>query len=389
MDQLADATVSAEPETTPPPAQDALKTEAAKPEAARAEESAKHEKTDDRTPDQKLDDELRKAFRKANKPRDEGGRYASKDGKPAAQDNAPNLAEGLKDGRKPIVEQKPEPPKAPAIPPPNSWSADAKAKWSNLPPDMQQFIAKREAESHAAISDLGSKAKAFDSLHEVIAPHLDRIKGYNEQPATYVRNLFTADQMLERDPAGFIRHVAQLKGIDLASLSDPFAQQDPLTSQWEARERAFQAEIQGLRQQLEQIGQKVVGREQAERQSQLNYYTKMIDDFAATKADWSDIGEQALAFAMQSVQADNPDLPPQDVIQQAYERARWANPATRQKLLTEQQAEAEAKRLEAAKHAASQAKRAGAINVNGSMPQKGRASLDDDLRAIYRRNHAN
>ena len=97
-----------------------------------------------------------------------------------------------------------------------------------------------------------------------------------------------------------------------------------------------------------------------------------------------------MAFSIRQVQAENPDLPPQDVIQQAYDRARWANPATRQKLLAEQQAEAEAKRLDAAKKAASQARRAGAINVNGStMPAAARASLDDDLRAIWRRNHAN
>ncbi|NBS94014.1 MAG: hypothetical protein EBT27_09860, partial [Betaproteobacteria bacterium] len=333
---------------------------------------------------------LRKTFRKLNKPRDDSGRYAPKDGKPALKDNAPNLAEGQTDDQKPSAEGKPEQPKAPAIPAPQSWSADAKAKWAQLPPDVQQIVARREVEAHTAISELGAKAKAYDSVHEVIAPHMDRIRQANEHPATYVRNLFVADQMLERDAVGFIKYIAQQKGIDLASLSDPFAQQDPQTSQWEARNHALQAEIVALKQQLDQIGHKVIGREQAEQQSQLNHYVKMINDFAATKADWSEIGAQTMAFSIRQVQADNPDLPPQDVIQQAYDRARWANPATRQKLLAEQQAEAEAKRLDAAKKAASQARRAGAINVNGStMPAAARASLDDDLRAIWRRNHAN
>ena len=387
MDQLADATVSAEPETTPPPAQDAPKSEpAAKPEPA----EAAAEKTNERSPEEKLDDELRKTFRKLNKPRDDSGRYAPKDGKPALKDNAPNFAEGQTDDQKPPAEGKPEQPKAPAIPAPHSWSADAKAKWAQLPPDVQQIVARREVEAHTAISELGAKAKAYDSVHEVIAPHMDRIRQANEHPATYVRNLFAADQMLERDAVGFIKYIAQQKGIDLASLSDPFAQQDPQTSQWEARNHALQAEIVALKQQLDQIGHKVIGREQAEQQSQLNHYVKMINDFAATKADWSEIGAQTMAFSIRQVQADNPDLPPQDVIQQAYDRARWANPATRQKLLAEQQAEAEAKRLDAAKKAASQARRAGAINVNGStMPAAARASLDDDLRAIWRRNHAN
>jgi len=371
-----DLNASAPVETAP----EAAPAIAEKPAEAAPSEAVKDEPRDERSDEEKLDDDLRKTFRRAQKElpaRADDGKWLPKDGKPQQP-----AAEAEKSAE-------PEKPEQPAIAAPNSWTKEAKDQWSKLPPEVQRYVAAREEQVHQAFSEVGPKVKAFDAVHEVIAPHMDRIRAEGVTPPQYLNNLFAADHMLARDPVGFIRHVAQVKGIDLASLFDPFAQPDPQTGQWQQQNFALQAEVSNLRQQLAAMNERVTGREQAEQQSQLNHYNAMIEQFASDKADWAAIGMPALATAIRSVQMDNPDLPPQDVLEEAYDRARWANPVTRKALISAQAAAERAKRLEDAKKSAAQAKRASSINVNGTVAGRGQASLDDDLRAVYRRHHSN
>lgn len=379
MDLQEDVTVSAPVETPQPAAPAETNTDVAP--AAKADES-KADRVE--REEGELNAALAKVYRKANAPRDDGGRFAAKDPKPA-----PAIEGELSAADKP-VDAKPEVQAKPAIPPPQQWSAEAKEKWANVPPDVQEIIAKREAESHKAISDLGQKASAFDTLHEVITPHMERIRAEGQRPHEYINNLFAADAALAQDPLGFIRYVAQAKGIDLAQLApDPFAVQDPQAAQVEQHTRALQAEIANLKRQLGAVSERVIGRETAEQQAQLESLEQMITSFAADKPDWQSLSQEDLAMSMATVRKNNPTLSHKEILEQAYERARWANPTTRDALIKAREADAEKKRLEAAKAAAAQAKRAGGINVTGTVPVRGQVDLDDSLRGIWRKNHAN
>ncbi len=78
----------------------------------------------------------------------------------------------------------------------------------------------------------------------------------------------------------------------------------------------------------------------------------------------------------------NPTWSPQQVLQEAYDRAVYANPATRQTILTERETAAEAKRREEASQRATRA-RGAAVSVTGSPQgsagQEPAGSLRDEI----------
>lgn len=365
-------------ESTPAPAAPAPEAPAAIVEKeAPADKAAREEKA--------LDDDLRKVFRNANKPRDEDGKFASKDGKPKEEAPAKPL-EAAKLPADPKAEKpaevKPEPVK-PAVPPPQAWKAEVREKWATLPPDVQSYIAEREQAAHQRISELGQKAQVVEQLESVWKPHEYRLQGISKPD--YLNSLLAADSALRQDPVGFIKLIAQHNNIDLNSMvSDPYAVADPQSAQVQATLQAANARIEQLERQLGEVGQRVIGRETAERQAKEQEYNRMVEEFGKGKEDWQDLLPDMMANAAALVQA-NPNRPPQEVLQEAYERSQWGNPKTRKAMMERQAKEAEAKRLEEAKAAADRAKRAGSINVRNAPPVNGKASLDDDLRAVWRR----
>lgn len=362
---------------TPAPAQ-----EAPAPAIVENESPADKAARDDKA----LDEDLRKAYRNANKPRGEDGKFAPKDGKPA-EDKPAKLPETVKLPDDPKAEKpaeiKPEPAKV-AVPPPQSWKAEVREKWGTLPPEVQTYIAEREQAAHQRISELGQKAQAAEQLDAVWQQHEYRLQGVSKPQ--YVNNLLAADQALRNDPVGFIKLVAQHNNIDLNSMvSDPYAVADPQSAQVQATLQAANARIEQLERQLGDVGQRVIGRETAERAAREQEYNSMVEEFSAGKDDWATLLPDVTATAAALLQA-NPNRPPKEILQDAYERAQWGNPTTRKALMERQAKEAQAKQLEEAKAAADRAKRAGSINVRNAPPaMNGKASLDDDLRAVWRR----
>ena len=322
--------------------------------------------------EKELDDDLRATFRNANKDREDDGKFAAKDGKPA--------------------EVKPEAPAVeavPVVPPPASWKKEAAAEWAKLPPTVQQYVAQRETEAHSAISQLGQYAKNMQPIGEVIQPHVDRIRAAGDNPAGYVEKLFAADQWLARDPVGAIKALAQNYQVDLNAIADPFSLgADPHQQQMTSQLNAAWQEIDNLKRQLGDTHQRVVGRESHEQQIRQSSYEHTVSAFAADKPDFGDLADE-IEHAIPAIRRSSPNLSPKEMLNEAYERARWANPTTRTKLIEAQRAEAEKKRFEEAKTAANTARRSAAINVNGSAPVGKQMSLDDDLSSIWRRNHAN
>ena len=368
VEPVAEAPAAPAPDT-PAPAPEAKSEPQSEGDKAAAAEAA-------------LDNDLRKVFRNANRDRDESGKFAPKDGKPPAPIDGKAEAQ-------PVVEAKRETPATPAVPPPQSWTPEAKAQWAKLPPEAQAYVAQREADAHKAISQLGQTVKGFEPLAKVITPHVDRIAAVGDTPADYIAKMFAADQYLSRDPVNAIKWLADSYKVDLNALADPFASPaDPQSQQLSAQLSAALQKIDLLERLVSDTRQVVHGRETQEQMARQSAVESTIESFAADKPDFDSLETEILTL-IPAVKKSKPDLLHKDVLQEAYDRARWANPATRQKLIEQQRTEAEAKRLEAAKSAAANAKRSAAINVNGSAPVRGLPALEDDLRSIWRRNHAN
>ncbi len=75
-------------------------------------------------------------------------------------------------------------------------------------------------------------------------------------------------------------------------------------------------------------------------------------------------------------------------MQDAYDRAIYADPTIRQSLQVEAQKASEDKRKAEEAERVSKAKKAAGVNVKGSPGQSGvKRTMDDDLKAIWQKNH--
>lgn len=313
------------------------------------------------------DDVLDQIWAKHNPTRDASGRFASAnpeaaaEGEPAAEETTdqPAKAEG---------EQA-----EPAIPAPNSWSADMKAKWPALPPDMQQHIAARESEAHQQISRMGQELASVKPLADLATQYRPVFDHHGLAPTDGIARLLDVQVQLDRDPAGTVARIAQAYGVDLASLVQPA---DGTQGQADPQVARLQQTVQQLQQQLSSVQQAEEARQHERQQSIARSAAQEVETWAKGKEHFSNPAVRQLManFVMEGRPMDD-----------AFEAACWAVPEVRQQLLAAQQAktaETEAKRL-------ADARRAGVLNGGRRAPPPAGPALDEDaqLEAIWQRHH--
>lgn len=161
----------------------------------------------------------------------------------AADDAGPEPATSEDDDRE-EAEPGGEESTAPAIEPPTSWSAQDRALFSQLPPEAQQVIARRESERDRVVQqrteEIATQRKAFEQhwgaiqqerqhyetnlqqLLRVAAPEVERFANVDwqrlatEDPSGYVR--LTAERDALRGRIGAIQ--SELQGVQAAQQQD-------------------------------------------------------------------------------------------------------------------------------------------------------------------------
>jgi hypothetical protein len=328
----ADATAAPAPATTP---------EAAPPaESHEAREAA-------------LDSDLRAVWDKVNQERGPNGQFQGKD-KPVAPYSLP--------AGKPTPGQSPTEAKGQAqpatLPPPQSWPSEAKAKWEALPPDVRSVVDKRERESAAKISQMGNQVAAWRPVSETV----ERFRGDFERAGMDVPGgieaLLNANRMLNENPAAAIHKLAQTYGVDLTSL---------VTGQpRDAQTAALMAELRDLRAQVAETSSRVGQRERQEADHRMNDLIGRIDKFAEGKSDWDALHDDVITN-IQIIKRNKPALSADEVLQQAYDRAGWANPDVRARRLEAEQKAAAEKQQKEDQERALKARSASAVNVRGDV----------------------
>lgn len=293
------------------------------------------------------------------------GKFIAKEAAPveAADPAATQVLPSTDDTTKASVEQ----PSTAASVPPVSWTADAKAAWSALPPAIQAAVAKREQEVSTGFRQKSDDIRRYEAAIAPIAQESQRAGLSTEQG---IQRLIDGHRFLETQPVEAIQWLAQRHGIDLAQLaSNPSAVQraqvDPVVS------RIMHA-VPNLEQRLMQI--------------EIDNNLNLVGSFAKSHPYFAEV-EDKLPDLINEVRATNPGLRGADILDAAYERAVWLTPEVRSKLIAEQSAEAEKARAAAMTEKSEKARRA-AVSIKGSsspataMP---RASADgtvyDDVRA--------
>lgn len=316
------------------------------------------------------------ATEKPEKP--SGERERGPDGKFAKKaDEAP--AETSKETKSPdqSEEQASETPEAQRKMP-RSWSAEYKAKFLTLDPDLQTYILKNEENAERLAGKKGQEAghaqKQLAEYSSVLDPYRSKIAMRGVSEAQHIANLLKAEEQLETNPYQAFQYLARSYNVDLSR----FGQQQQAAPQ-------ISPELQPLYGQVQQLTD-YVSQQRNQYQAQVhNSAVSEIEAFAQTAEHFNDVMNDMMPLVAQ-IKQGNPSIAHRDALQQAYERAVWANPHTRALELAKQTAAQEATRKTEAAKAAKEAQRKN-VSVSGApsgMPaaQSGGSLRDDIMSAL-------
>lgn len=258
------------------------------------------------------------------------------------------------------------------ISPPKSWKSETKDIWAKLPEDARKVIESREAEVEQGFTKLDEDRNFGKSLKEVIAPYLPIITAEGGTPASAVKDLLNTAYILRTAPiaqkTALFRQLAQQYGVDLTQNNTTTVQPDQILRQ--------------TQQQLADLQKKIEQQPEVFRQQQENLAVKsQIDAFAADpKNTHYEKLKPVMASLLQTGQAKD--------LQDAYDKASWADPDVRSSILAGQTQAKETQRIADIKAKADNARKK-AVSVRGSpgvAQANGAAntnSIREDLEAAF------
>jgi hypothetical protein len=298
---------------------------------------------------------------RADRERDEAGRFAKKKAEKPAEPDPDATDPGLPpvDPNAPVVVQT----KAPA-----SLKPGIKAKWAEIPEDVRQEFIRLESTQQKGMQKVAEDANFGRALRDVVSPHEATFRAMGVNAPQAVDALLRADYKLRTahpvEKAQYLMQLAKSYGADMSAFQAPVDGQNPQQSpQLDPATSAMWSELQALKQASQQ--------QQTERERyEANKAQSEIEAFANDPANefFEDVRGD-MAILINSGRAKT--LP------EAYEMAKYANPEVRQAVLEREFADREAKRrAEQAK--AVDAKKAAGVSVRGSGPANVTAAPKDE-----------
>lgn len=256
---------------------------------------------------------------------------------------------------------------------PKSWAKDTHELWGKLDPKAQDYIEKREKDFLDGLDQYKNGAAYAKQLQDTIAPFDPIIRGQGLEPVTAIKALLTAQQRLttgtlqERQAA--YKELGQKLGFP----------QETANGNGQVTDTPLDPRVQVLQQQFEQLNQALTAQQQSALHAAREKAGQEVAAFASdpTHNLFDECSEDIVKF----IQAGE-SLP------DAYEKAVWANPVTREKqrqswFQTETDKAKERARLEALPK-----KQAKGVNVHSRdtvrPPTDPLGSMDDTLRSTLK-----
>lgn len=293
--------------------------------------------------------------------RDEQGRFAKgaepKAEKPEAQATPDTGAEAPK-------EEAPT-----ALKPPTSWSPTAKVAFDKLPPEVQQAVAKREEE----VNNGFAKFQEYKPIEPYIKMAKDSGTTLDQALSRYV----AAEQALQRDFVHGTVQLAQQQGVHPVQLANAILARYGASGQTDGgQQQAYQTapavDLTPIQNELSALKSFIEEQQQAGVQSEIQRFASDAKNvfFENVKADMGRLIESGHA----------------DTLEDAYDKACWANKEIRDLLIKQQTAPtASAKANDAVQRAKAADKATGGAPAAGFVPSasavKAGASIRDTIRA--------
>lgn len=291
--------------------------------------------------------------------RDDRGRFAAKD----TAEDAPAEAAPAEEKTDQPAEAKPEEAATPPIPAPVSWSAAEKASWDKLPREAQEAIQRRESDVARGFQQKADEVKAFEPLRQVLAPHADRLTKTGRSPVEVIGQLLDVHAGLEVSPYEVFPVIARMYGVDLTRLvPGAGAANGQMDENGNPVIAHLQQTVQQLQDRLRNTEQFQTQQQRAASEAQQQRAADEYGTFvskAATDYPHLEAVRQDMARLIQAGVSDN--------LADAYEKATWARPDIRERILTDQRKAEEVKRAEEQRKAVAAAKARGtSVRTNPS-----------------------
>lgn len=293
--------------------------------------------------------------------RDEHGRFAKKEGEVETVDTK-------------TVETDPKAPTTDTVvidtEAPQHWPSKDRDLFAKQPADVKAWLLDRtksmEADYTKKTMEVAPIRRMKEELDVMLAPYRDqyRLQGLDDVGA--IRQLVAAHDYLVRDPQAAIAYLAKSYGVDLTAASDPNAPQpDP-------QMKAIQTELAQFRSERQQ---EVTARQSAEQAAKLQEVTSFAEEKDSQgqpmRPYFDDVAQEIKALL-----SLNPGPKSRQDLQDAYDRAVYANPNTRAKVTAAENAKRQASEDAERKAKADAAKRAG-YDVTGQ-GGLGQAEIKDE-----------
>ncbi len=220
----------------------------------------------------------------------------------------------------------------PSDAPPVTWAADAKAEWTKLSPALKAAVLKREAEIQNGGRQWSEEKRRYESALDPISQIANEV---NAPPDYVIKELVAAHRALNTNPQLAIRNLAQKFGVNLATIASHSSADDQQVNSPDISELVRQA-VAPI---LAPIQQRFAADEQYKAQTT----ESLVSDFASKNEHFNSVQSEIMAL-IPILKDQNPTWSNQDVLQNAYDRAVYANPHTRAALVAAQNAEADTKR---------------------------------------------
>lgn len=310
-------------------------------------------------PVRSIEDTAGEVWDRLHAPRDETGKFASKAPEQVEPDAKPSDA---------TTDTPASPAPAGEAPkPPVSWPQDKAEAWSKLDPDARDYILKREAEVAKGFQTTAEKYKPLEEVDRLLEPYKAKLEAEGLSPAQGIQRLLRAQDIMETKPLEGIMWLARSYGVTLGQLAAQPAGQE------QTQQPPIDPRVETLQQRLDRLESDAQTRAKQEAETFEQSLKSEVEKFRASPEHpyFEDVKTDMGSLLAAGVVAD---------LSEAYEKAVWANPATRSKVM-EDQRKAEASK---AAEAAAKAKAAGSLNVRStpanSAPPK---SIDETLSRAY------
>jgi len=250
--------------------------------------------------------------------------------------------------------------------PPKSWAKEQHEVWTKLDPKAQDYIEQRERQMLDGIDQYKGDATYGKTLREVLTPYKPIIAAAGLDEAKAVQYLMNAHYRLTSGTPEQRLSAYQLLGKNLGLVKAEAAEHgnelDPAVRELQSRQERLESHLEARRQADETARREQVLTEVqafASDKEKHPYFDEVADDIARLIGAGYDLAD-------------------------AYEKAVYVNPVTRQREIARLQTEADKARKAKAARETEAAKRATAANVRGRETRKAptelKGSMDDTLR---------